>query len=87
MSHSLIAPCGLVRKRSIRYRLGEYGPSVYAEFCLGEPVPLREVVDAVVLRLEDQQSAEKFPDARELVYATLPGTVIRVRSKSNGRQN
>lgn len=55
----------------VRERMGRYGPSVFAEFCLGDPVPLREVVDAVVARLADEKSVEDFPDARDLVYATL----------------
>ena len=55
----------------ISARLGQYGPSLYAEFCLGEPVPLREVVDHVVERLSDGISVDSFPSARDLVYATL----------------
>ena len=30
-------------------RLDCYGSSVYADFCLGDPVPLKEVVDHVVV--------------------------------------
>ena len=62
-------------ERAIRTRLGSrierYGPSFYAEFCLGDPVPLAEVVKVVVadlLRLEDVDRQER---ARDVVYATL----------------
>lgn len=62
-------------ERAIRTRLGSridrYGPSYYAEFCLGEPVPLAEVARVVVadlLALEDFEGREL---ARDVVYATL----------------
>jgi hypothetical protein len=62
-------------ERAIRTRLGSrldrYGPSYYAEFCLGEPVPLAEVARVVVedlLALEDLEGREL---ARDVVYATL----------------
>jgi len=62
-------------ERAIRTRLGSridrYGPSYYAEFCLGEPVPLAEVVSIVIadlLALEDLEGREL---ARDVVYATL----------------
>ena len=39
-------------ERAARTRIGKrlerFGASVYAEFCLGDPVPLREVVEHVV---------------------------------------
>ena len=42
-------------ERAIRTRLGSridrYGPSYYAEFCLGEPVPLAEVARVVIADL------------------------------------
>ena len=60
--------------RYIDRRLKRYGPSVYAEFCLGAPVPLREVVDAVAEQLEDEAKVKATPHARELVYATLRET-------------
>jgi len=62
-------------ERAIRTRLGSridrYGPSYYAEFCLGEPVPLAEVARVVVadlLALEDLEGREL---ARDVVYETL----------------
>ncbi len=62
-------------ERAIRTRVGSrldrYGPSYYAEFCLGEPLPLAEVVRVVVrdlLRLDDLDGREL---ARDVVYATL----------------
>ncbi len=62
-------------ERAIRTRLGSriqrYGPSVYAEFCLGEPVPLKEVVERVVDDLLQPDRALHQPLAREVVYATL----------------
>ena len=58
----------------IERRLKRYGPSVYAEFCLGEPVPLREVVDAVTAQLNDAERVSATPQARELVYAVLRET-------------
>lgn len=62
-------------ERAIRTRLGSridrYGPSYYAEFCLGEPVPLAEVVDVVVADLLSMESLTGRELAREVVYATL----------------
>jgi hypothetical protein len=62
-------------ERAIRTRLGSridrYGPSYYAEFCLGEPLPLAEVARVVIadlLALEDLEGREL---AREVVYETL----------------
>ncbi len=62
-------------ERAIRTRLGSridrYGPSYYAEFCLGEPLPLAEVARRVIadlLALEDLEGREL---AREVVYETL----------------
>jgi hypothetical protein len=65
-------------ERAIRTRLGSrmnrYGPSVYAEFCLGEPVPLKEVVDAVVGDLLKPGFTKGKKLAREAVYTTLRTT-------------
>ena len=62
-------------ERAIRTRLGSridrYGPSYYAEFCLGEPLPLAEVARVVIadlLAIEDFKGPEL---ARDVVYATL----------------
>lgn len=61
--------------RAVRTRLGSrmdrYGPSFYAEFCLGAPVPLADVVNQVVSSLQDGQSTTNTTSARDLVYLTL----------------
>lgn len=61
-------------------RLARYGSSVYAEFCLGDPVPLAEVVERVVADLADGAVVAQFPLARDLVYRTLrsqyPCTIV-----------
>ena len=62
-------------ERAIRTRLGSridrYGPSYYAEFCLGEPVPLAEVVRVVIADLLQLENLEGRELARDVVYATL----------------
>ncbi|MDH3531913.1 MAG: Rap1a/Tai family immunity protein [Gammaproteobacteria bacterium] len=62
-------------ERAIRTRLGSridrYGPSFYAEFCLGEPVPLATVARIVIADLLNLDSLEGREFARDVVYATL----------------
>jgi len=62
-------------ERAIRTRVGSrlerYGPSYYAEFCLGAPVPLAEVVEKVVGELIDDDLVGAHPSARDLVYHAL----------------
>lgn len=62
-------------ERAIRTRLGSriarYGPSYYAEFCLGEPLPLASVVEVVVADLLSFDSLQGRELARDVVYATL----------------
>lgn len=62
-------------ERAIRTRLGSriarYGPSYYAEFCLGEPLPLAAVVEVIVADLLSFDSLEGRELARDVVYATL----------------
>jgi len=62
-------------QRAIRTRLGmdleRYGASFFAEFCLGEPIPLAEVVDHVVTRLEGIDFKPQMPLARDFVYQVL----------------
>ena len=62
-------------ERAARTRIGSrlerYGASVYAEFCLGDPVPLREVVEHVVEDASDAERVAANTLARELVYQTL----------------
>jgi len=52
-------------------RIARYGSSYYAEFCLGEPVPLADVVEAVVTELVQIDNFEGRELARDVVYATL----------------
>jgi hypothetical protein len=62
-------------ERAIRTRVGSrvesFGASYYAEFCLGEPVPLGDVVEKVVEDLLSPRRTAGEPLAREVVYATL----------------
>ena len=64
-------------ERAIRVRspsrggLSRYGPTAYAEFCLGEPVTLREVVEHVVNDLMNRKFLEETLLARDAVYAVL----------------
>lgn len=52
-------------------RLDRYGATAYADYCLGDPVLLREVVEHVVEDARDPQLVADYPLARELVYKTL----------------
>lgn len=52
-------------------RLDRFGSSVYADFCLGDPVPLKEVVEHVVVDSQNVDRVSKTPLARDLVYQTL----------------
>ena len=52
-------------------RLDRFGPSYYAEFCLGEPLPLKSVVELIVTDLLDNERAANQPLARDFVYTTL----------------
>jgi hypothetical protein len=62
-------------ERAIRTRLGSrierYGSSYYAEFCLGEPVPLKAVVELVIADLLNPERVAGQPLARDVVYTTL----------------
>ena len=61
-------------ERATRQRLGrrlERFETFYAEFCLGEPVPLKTVVELVIEDLEDTARVANQPLARDFVYATL----------------
>ncbi len=52
-------------------RLDRFGASVYADYCLGDPVPLKEVVEFVVQDATDPERVAANPLARDLVYQTL----------------
>ena len=62
-------------ERATRIRLGQrmesYGGSYYAEFCLGEPSPLAEVVARVAAGLEQNPPTSDTILARNVVYGTL----------------
>ena len=62
-------------ERAIRTRLGSridrYGPSYYAEFCLGEPVPLAEVARVVIADLMKLDDLDGYELARDVVYMPL----------------
>jgi len=62
-------------ERAIRARLGarieRMGASYYAEFCLGEPLPLADVARIVVTDLMNIESLEGRELARDVVYETL----------------
>jgi len=62
-------------ERAIRTRLGtrfaRYGATSYAGYCLGDPVPLQEVVEHVVEESGNPTLAAAHSLAREFVYAIL----------------
>jgi hypothetical protein len=62
-------------ERATRIRLGQrmesYGGSYYADFCLGEPSPLAEVVARVAAGLEQNPPTSDTILARNVVYGTL----------------
>ncbi len=61
-------------ERAIRVRLGDRlrqrGPSYYAEYCVGDPVPVQEVVAHVVDEMNDTAQPPSAL-ARDVVYASL----------------
>ena len=62
-------------ERATRVRLGQrlksYGSTYYAEFCLGEPSLLAEVVAKVTAGLEQNPPTSNTQLARDVVYKTL----------------
>jgi hypothetical protein len=62
-------------ERAIRSRIGtrinRRGPTVYADFCLGEPDSLEEVVEKVVDDLANRKVLDKDLLARDAVFSTL----------------
>lgn len=61
-------------ERAIRTRVGsrirDFGPSVYAEFCVGQPDPISDVVLHVIEELDRYDSLEDV-QAQSVVYASL----------------
>ena len=60
-----------IRIRSPSKSLSRYGSTVYAEFCLGAPVPLKEVVEHVIDDLMNRKVLEERLLARDAVYTVL----------------
>lgn len=60
-----------IRVRSPSRILSRYGATVYAEFCLGAPVPLKQVVEHVINDLMNRKVLEDTLLARDAVYAML----------------
>lgn len=62
-------------ERAIRSRIGSRinrrGPTVYADFCLGEPDSLEEVVEKVVDDLANRKVLDADLLARDAVFSTL----------------
>ncbi|MBE9548446.1 MAG: hypothetical protein IMF09_03490 [Proteobacteria bacterium] len=58
-------------ERALRTRTAHDRAAAYAEFCLGEPVPLGEVVEKVVSDLNQRKYAEEGIAAGIAVYASL----------------
>lgn len=59
------------KRTRIGSRLERFGPTAYAEYCLGDPVPLKEVVEHVVEDMQNHELVDSYPLARGLVYKTL----------------
>lgn len=60
----------VVRTR-IGSRINRRGPTVYADFCLGEPDSLEEVVEKVVDDLANRKVLDEDLLARDAVFSTL----------------
>jgi hypothetical protein len=62
-------------ERAIRARLTSriklYGSSYYADFCVGDPLPLAEVTSKVIGDLMKLESLEGRELARDVIYETL----------------
>ena len=58
-----------IRTRVIN-RLEKYGPSAYAEFCVGQPDPIADVVLHVIEELDRYEDLEGV-QAQTVVYASL----------------
>lgn len=61
-------------ERAIRTRVGsrlkDFGPSVYAEFCVGQPDPIVDVVSHVIEELDRYEDLEGI-QAQSVVYSSL----------------
>ena len=63
------------KERALKTRLpgrGDYlRAAQYAGFCLGDPVPLKEVVEKIAFDLQQQKDLTETTAAREFVYGSL----------------
>jgi hypothetical protein len=59
-----------IRSRIVN-RISSRGPTVYADFCLGEPDSLEDVVEKVVSDLANRKVLDKDLLARDAVFSTL----------------
>jgi len=59
------------KRTRVGSRMDRFGATVYADYCLGDPVPLKEVVEHVVEDAQDEDLVAATPLARDLVYLTL----------------
>ena len=59
-----------IRSRIVN-RISRRGPTVYADFCLGEPDSLEEVVEKVVNDLANRKVLDEDLLARDAVFSTL----------------
>lgn len=78
VAHSVADEYGRVEtatERHIRARLAssieKFGSSYYAGYCLGEPLPLVEVVGKIITDLMEFENLEGRELARDVVYETL----------------
>lgn len=55
----------------VKSRLEGHSPTFYADFCIGGPTPLVEVVEKVITRLSDLTILNKYSLGRNVVYQTL----------------
>lgn len=60
-----------IRQRAPSKKASRYGATFYAEFCLGAPIALKEVVEHVIDDLRNRKVLEETLLARDAVYAVL----------------
>ncbi|NNF15484.1 MAG: hypothetical protein HKN70_02000 [Gammaproteobacteria bacterium] len=59
-----------VMRTRVGSRLKQFGPSVYAEFCVGQPDPIADVVLHVIEELDRTDNLERT-QAQTVVYSSL----------------
>ena len=55
----------------VKTRIESHSPTFYADFCIGGPTPLKEVVEKVITKLSDLTILNKYSLGRNVVYQTL----------------